>query len=136
MAIDLKTKSIYSFEVYPVPILGSSFFGVTVLVGSMTEEVARAQGFNTAEMHAQVYPFIPAEVGCPDDPSAYDYALIKTQTGEKAILGIPWIKESSIQLITSQQLRMVVDSVSTEDIQKIRNAMASMGFNNVTYSVG
>ncbi len=136
MTVELKTKSIYSFEVYPVPVLGNSFFGVTVLISSMTEEVARAQGFNTAEMHAQVYPFIPAEVGCPDDPAAYEYALIKTQTGAKAFIGLPWIKESSLQLITSQQLRMVVDSVNAEDVQKIRNAMAQMGFNNVTYSVG
>ena len=134
MAVELKNKGIYSFEVYAAPILGSSFANVTVL-SSMTEEIARSSGFATAEMHAQVFPFLPAEANCPDDPTAYDYVLIKTLTGQKAFLGLPWIKASSIIQVDGQTLTMSSEGLTASDVTKIRAAMAQMGYNGFTYNL-
>lgn len=125
--------AMYSFEVYAPSILTSSFKNV-VAEGVLREAQAKQLGLDTRAMHARVFPYLPS--GTPNDPSAYNYALFRTLTGETTILGIPWIRDSTVSLIDAQTLSIKIGNVdATKDIPIIRNALSQLGYNQVDISV-
>ena len=126
-----KNRAVYSFDVYPVAILGASFANVTVM-GTIDEATAREK-LATAEIHAQVYPFLPS--GTPDDPTAYDYLRFKTLTGETVTIGIPWIKPESVVLVDAKTLDITVGQVKSEDVTIIRNLLVQAGYKNLAMNL-
>lgn len=114
----------YSFNVYPVSLLGDDFKNVTVL---------SVLGYQTARMfadvdaiHANVYPYLPA--GSPSDPSTIDYVQLKTASGEQVILGIPWINEDTIELKESGRMSVLIEDVGSVDVARVRAALAQNGY--------
>lgn len=128
--INFKPGSMYSFNVWPVAILGTSFANVTVL-STMTEEAARRRGEGTAEKHAQIYPLIPADKRPPDDPASYMYVEVKTLTGEITIIGMAAIDASSVVLIDSQTAIVTIGDVTSADVLIIRNILAQANYRNI-----
>jgi len=125
MAAPFEIDSVYSFDLWPAAVLGSSHKNVTCM-GVMTERSAIRLGCNTRELHAQVYSSLPA--GTPNNPAAYSYAEFKTELGVSFIVGIPWIKEASIQKILSRSYNVKVGNTTAEDLPRLRNALLTSGF--------
>lgn len=132
MSSPFDIKSVYSFDVYPSSILGTSFQNVTIL-SIMDYETALSMGVDVAATHVNVYPFLPN--GTPDDPAATDYVRIQTASGAKTILGMSWINLSTIESITARIATVVIDGVTGADITNISNALVQNGFNNFTINL-
>ena len=129
--LNLQIRSVYNFEVYPVPILGNNFKGVTVL--ALMDRETAAKEMDPQAMHINVYPYLPA--GTPNDPNGYDYVKIKTTANIVTILGLAWIKPESVQLVSSQTVTVKIGNVSANDIPRIRNALVQNGYNALDLSI-
>lgn len=124
-------RSVYSFDVYPIPILGNNFKNVTVLA-VMDFETANRE-FDAVSQHINLYPYLPS--GSPNKPDGYDYVKIKTTAGIITILGIAWIKAESIQLVESRTAQVTIGDITASDLARIRNALVSNGFNNLKIEI-
>lgn len=125
--MDLQLKRTYNFDVYPVSLLGNIFKGVTVLA-VMDDETAN-QYIDTQAMHVQVYPSLP--VGSPNRPRDYSFVKLRLANGSTTIIGVPWIKDSTIQEITSSVIRAVISGATPSDLAKVRNCLVQNGFSNI-----
>lgn len=80
-------------------------------------------------MHINVYPFLPA--GTPNNPADYAYLKILTASGQETAIGIPWIKETSIQEVSYKKAIVEIEPVALEDAGRITAALIKNGFPNV-----
>ena len=129
--MNFNLKGVYSFNVYPVAILGTAFKNVTVM-GIIDQETANAAGFDTVAEHAAVYATLPT--GTPNDPSAYNYLKVRLPSGTTKILGLPWIIESSIQVVNLGTFTVKIANESANDQQAVIDALTANGFSVVDIS--
>lgn len=134
MSYNYKTRTTYSFSVYPSDLFGTDF-GQCQLVAIMDPDSAIRAGLDIYAKHLQVKPSIPESVGMPNDPKQYDYVQFKLPSGARVILGMPWIDESTIQVVEYQIITAVIQGKTAQDVGLIRQALAMNGFNNVTITV-
>jgi hypothetical protein len=127
MTTAFRNRAVYSFDTWAPAILGSTYQNVTVCA-IFDEETAQAQGLNTKQIHASVFSSLP--LGTPNDSSAYDYIQVKTESGEKTIFGIAWLKETSIQEITLDSFDIRVSRITASDLPRLRNALFTSGFDS------
>lgn len=131
MAVNLQIRQVYSFEVYPVAILGNNYRNATV-VAVMDRETANKE-IDTQALHVSLYPYLPP--GTPNDPNGYDYVKIKMPSGETTVLGIAWIKPETVQLVESRVVTVKIANVSASDIVRIKNALVQNGFTSINVSI-
>lgn len=131
MAVNFQIRGVYSFEVYPVAILGGDFKNVTIL-SIMDRETANRE-IDTQALHVNLYPYLP--VSTPNNPNGYDYIKIKTSTGQTTILGIAWINLETITLVESRVITVKIGNVSAADTARVRNALAQNGFTVTDISI-
>lgn len=117
-----------SFEVYPSLILGNNFNNVKVM-GIIDADTARMLGLDAPVMHANVYPTLPA--GTVDIYDEYLYIRVKHSNGEQSILGLPWIKTSSVNVLDYTNVILKVGNVNPGDAERIVQALASNGFHEI-----
>lgn len=128
MPITFTPRSKYDFEVYPSSLLGTDFKNVTI-EGTITPELAQRE-IDIFAQHRQFYPMLPNTT--PDDATAYDYVVIRTQGGIRRILGLAWIDENTITLVESRTMVITIPNTKTGDVSAVRNALAANGFQNAT----
>jgi len=121
---NFRLKQTYTFNVLPTAILGNSFNNVTV-VAIMDQEQANKE-IDTQALHAQVFPYLPAN--SIDRADAYDYIKIKFPSGTTTVLGVPWIDESSVREIVSTVFSVKIFNATPTDITRLRNALSQNGF--------
>jgi hypothetical protein len=126
MSYPFELRKKYSFDVYPVALLGNDFKNCTIL--SIMDHDQAVREIDTAALHVQFFPFLPD--GTPNRAQDYDYVKIKTLSGNTTILGMAWINLSTVVLVTSIQLRVTLDNVTTSDIAKLTNALSQNGFSD------
>jgi len=122
----LNVGNTVSFQVYPSVFLGTQFKDV-VVQSIINAETARLLGFDFVSMHANVYPTLPAGQ-VPDNPTQYNYLLVKMPAGQMQIVGIPWIDESTITSRVSTSVYLEVPGAGTTNVQAIITALAANGF--------
>ncbi len=128
---NFRLKQTYSFNVFPVPILGNSFSNVTV-VAIMDQEQANKE-IDTNALHTQIYPYLPANSGIR--PDSFDYVKIKFPSGATTILAVPWIDEASVVETTNTVFDVKITGVVPADVDRLRNALLQNGFNDFTIKV-
>lgn len=116
----------FSFEVYPLAVLGNSFKNVR-LEGILNARLAANSGYDIVSLHAQVYPTLP-EGTTPNDPYQYNYAHIRHESGEYAIIGIPWIRQDTIEITTGGRVTLVFEDKTPEDVNRMLLALSSNGY--------
>ena len=129
---NFQLKQTYSFNVYPVPVLGNSFKNVTV--SAIMDRDQANKEIDTAALHAQIFPYLPA--GTPNRADGYDYVKIKFPSGATTVLGLAWIVEDSVEQMTSSVINVKIANVSASDVTRVRNALVQNGFNAIEISVG
>jgi hypothetical protein len=122
--MNLQTSGIFSFEVYPFALYGTRFKNVKVL-SDLDPKTAQSLGLDIRARHAQVYGSLPAIV--PNDPTKYNYWLLELPSGEREIIGKPWVKEDTVQVVTLGKHFIEIDNSSSADRQKILNALTANG---------
>ena len=117
----------YSFEVYPISILGNEYKNV-IMLGIVNPAIAQ-RFLDIDAVHNQVYPYLPK--GTRDDPRAYDYVMIRTVSGEITVLGIPWINHDTVVEVESSTMIVEIMDVSSSDMDKVRDALILNGYNKI-----
>lgn len=113
-----------SFEVYPAAVLGARFDNVKVM-GVFDKDTAR-MWIDPDAMHVNVYPTLPEST--PDDPSQYQFVKLKHSNGHITILGVPWIREDTIEISQRGTLTLSVKDVGPVDKDRIVRALAANGY--------
>lgn len=129
----LVIKSIVSFSVYPTAVLNSQFKNVKVL-GIIDSTMARDLGTGVDELHANVFSSLPG--GTPNDPDAYLYVRVEFANGSRKILGLPWIKESSIVVSNYTVINAKISGVKPSDWDQILALLGSNGYDQVELTAG
>lgn len=125
---DFDLGSTVSFDVWPEGILGTGFKRMKVM-GFLDADSARNY-IDPVSMHANVFPTLP-EGSAPDDPYDYHYVKLKMVDGGITCVGLPWIKAASIEVHESNTLKLTIENISTEDIERVKTALAANGFRAV-----
>lgn len=116
----------FSFEVYPTAILGNNFRDVR-LEGIISARTAASYGVDIEALHANVYPSLPPGTA-PNDPFQYNYIRIQYPSGELAVLGIPWIRQETIQISTGGRVTLAFEDKTQADLDRILLALSSNGY--------
>ncbi len=122
---DVNLNQVFSFEVYPTNVIGNNFRNVR-LEGIFNAKGAMAFGMDVEAMHAAIYPALPA--GVPNNPFDYDYIRIQFPNGEYTMIGIPWIRQETIQISTAGQVVLVFENKTDVDIERMVNALSANGY--------
>lgn len=125
MATNFQLGKTYSFNVYGGHLMTETFKNTTVLA-ILDYDSARAF-LDLLQMHRQLWAFIPNGLA-PNDPAQYNYLKLRMANGDTTVVGIPWINDSSVELVTSQTAVVTIDGVSAMDLTRIRNALVQNGF--------
>ena len=128
---DLTGKTV-SFQLYPSSIITDDFTNVKV-IGITTYEGASGE-MSAAQQHALVYATLPE--GTTNDYRLYNYALIKTQSGKITAIGLPWVKDDSIQVIGSTDLVVTIRNKTPEDITNLHKVLMENNFTDFAITVG
>lgn len=129
MGYDLLIKGATVDFIVEAPEILTSGFTNTFINGVIDMDTAQALGLDVRAKHEALYPLIKNK-GYADDPASYGYVRVTKENGSTTILGIPWIKESSI--VAKQRNRITVDipDVGTNDIALVKAALESNGYPN------
>lgn len=130
MTTQYQIGSTYSFGVYPVAQLGNNFQNVKVLA-MLDATTVQQLGVDIWAMHKNIYPSLPA--GTPNDPTQYQYLRIKLQSGASTIIAIPWINDSTVELVNAQTLDVKIYNVDPATwIPRVQLILAQAGLTNVS----
>jgi len=122
---EIEIFSVVSFEVYPQQLLGDGFNNVKIM-GLIDAETAM-RWIDPVAMHAAVYPSLPT--GAINAYDQYLYVKLLLNNGQTSVIGLPWIKKHSYQLVTGTTMQVTVENVNPSDEPRLRAALASNGFN-------
>ena len=120
----LPVNALVSFELYPSQIIGVGYQNAKV-IGIFDAETA-GSWIDTVAMHAQVSPFLPA--GVPNSHDAYSYVRLLLPSGEKTVIGIPWIRDNTLVVVDSRRLQIIIDNVAVADLPRIQLALSANNF--------
>ncbi len=120
-----KLGDVLTFQTYAPAVLGNQFQNVVALelIGA---ETARIYNFDAYATHANVYPLLPTG-SAVNDARKYRYLVVQDTSGQKRVVGLPWIVESSLTVQTLQQAVVTIPNVRTEDLLVIRQAIVAQG---------
>lgn len=112
----------YNFVVYPT-VLGTF---KNVKIEGFVDYATAGNYIDVPAMHANVFGSIPTGL-CPNDPRQYNYLLIRLSNGTQTAIGLPWISESTIELVESKRCIIVLEDESSERASILRSALAAVG---------
>lgn len=116
----------FSFEVYPVAVLGNAYKDVR-LEAIVSARTAASYGVDIQALHANVYPSLPPG-STPNDPFQYNYVRIEHVSGEFEVIGIPWIRQETIEISAGGKITIVFNDKTSSDLDHILLALSSNGY--------
>jgi hypothetical protein len=119
-------KKLYNFTLYPAAFLGTDWNNV--LVQAIVDYETILTFADVTALHEQVKPLLPSDV--PNDPSKYDWMIVRTANGTKSYLGIPWVNAATIEEVSKSRVEILIDDVDSSSIDNIRQMLAQNGYNN------
>jgi hypothetical protein len=84
-------------------------------------------------IHIQVYPYLPE--GTPDSAFNYSYLKVITAEGKEKVYGLPWIDESTIELVDTTNIEVILKGRGEGDVALLRQALLSNGFDAFTITI-
>ncbi len=117
--------AIVSFDLHPAQIIGASHKNAKVLA-IVDGDTAQSLGYDVRALHAAVYPTLPQ--GTPNRYNAYSYALLLLGSKQKTVVGLPWIKENSLQRVSVGRLQVILEGMSEQDHTRLVKALSANGF--------
>lgn len=121
----IKIGETVSFQTHAPSVLGNNFKNIkveAVILGSQ----ARLFGVDVVQKHSNVRAFLPE--GYPTNPLAYEFLVGTNDQGVQIVVGLPWIKESTIESLIKSDVRLRIKNAGAGHIPLIRSALAANGF--------
>lgn len=116
-----------SFELRVSSVLGQNYDHVKV-VGIVPANACHYFGSDVYAIHEQVFKLLP-DGSVKNDPESYQYILVEDLNGQKRVIGLPWINESTIKVHLRKVAVFTVPDIKQEDVVKIRDVIARYGYN-------
>lgn len=129
----LVVGNVVSFDVYPTAVLGNNFRNVRIDAILDAETTRYVNGYDAPAIHAMVYPTLPA--GVPDNYTRYSYLKITHPNGQVAVIGIPYINESTITSKTVNTISLTIKDVGPSDVAIVTQALAGAGYKVATIDI-
>lgn len=124
----LPLNATVSFDYYPSQILGSGVVRAKVLAW-MDADTAKFFGIDPIALHANVYPLLP-----PSTPNRYDgypYVKLKLENGDVTAVGVPWIRDDTLVILTQTRARFTLENVTPDQITTALQALSANGLTAV-----
>lgn len=119
----LQVGNKYTFQTYAPQYLGNfTNVEVVALVGFTSTAIF---GVDVVAKHRYIVSDVP---GLVDDPSKYNYVVIRKLDGTTDVLGVPWINQDTIEATSSVKAVVEVLDVSAGKLNDIKRALSSNGF--------
>lgn len=137
-SLPLNIGNSYTFNTIAPAILQSTYIDAE-LVARGDYNVAQQYG-NIFNLHQAIYPILISNEGgesiYPNNAEAYEYFIFKLPSNIFVALQSSWIIANSIQEIQSLSLNLTVNSLqSYTDVTRILNAIATLGYTDISSSV-
>jgi hypothetical protein len=133
MAYNFAIGQTYSFNVYPSNLLGADWDNVKVSSIMSYEDAMKEE--DVTSLHIQFYPYFGPPTNTPNDPASYLYIRVKTQNGNSQILGVAWIDDATVTLVTAQTITATISNVTPQDVPKVQAILAANGYNFVAVAI-
>jgi hypothetical protein len=120
---ELRNGQTVTFKLH-TKLLPDIYSRVTVL-GVVAHSLAAAMsGDDVDAIHSNIYSTLPS--GTPKNATDYDYLIVRTATGERKAVGVPWIIEP-VTVVDQQGLRIIIPKASSADAEMIVRDLNSRG---------
>ena len=85
---------------------------------------------NAAVNHSNIYPTLPAATKekVLDNHLSYNYVALETNPGTIIYIGIPWISDSSLVLLTNRMLSVPILNFKEENYDRLRKVLRGAGY--------
>ncbi len=115
-----------SFQLVASGIVDTSFSRVQVQ-GRVTFDIASSINPEIANMHYALYPYFKDAVGNVDVPSAYEYLLVRLPNNTLEAVGIPWILDSSFQVVGDQTATITITGYQDKYTSPLKDLLGNLG---------
>lgn len=114
------------FKLIETGIMNSTFKNCTYQ-GETSYAVAIAVSPEINDLHNAFFPYF--KEGYPDvkKPSDYNYILLTLSNGNSTAVGIPWILESTFQIVTNQECAIKIHNYRGLMEAPIRDLLKNLG---------
>lgn len=125
---DIKVGDVLTFDVHAHQLLGNreSFTQVKVL-GILSGSIATTMGYDVAALHANIYSVLDSST-VTNDYNSYDYLLISNRNGSRSVIGLPWIREETIDTDGDRSLILEFHGITEAQVQGMLTALSAHGF--------
>jgi hypothetical protein len=136
--LPLNVGNSYTFNTIAPAILQGTYINAKLIAkGDYTVATSYA---NVNTLHNAIYPILINGATnlsiYPNDPQAYEYYVFKLPSNIYVVLQSSWIVAASIQLVESLSLNITVNQLTSySDVTRILNAIATLGYTNITSNV-
>lgn len=120
--------NVISFDVYPSNYLGT--FSHVRVEGVLSYDTAVRNGFDPVALHVRVSPTLPDDA--PNNARDYSYVVVRDRNNQIALIGLPWIKESTLIVHTNYTAEITVEGLSMGDDVRLRQVLHQNGFHQVS----
>lgn len=127
MPYPVEVKKVYDLEIYPITVIPGDYTGLTVL-GIIDSDTARLIADIDA-LHKAAFPHLPS--GSVDDANSYDYIKVRLNNGNVTVLSFGWINQATIVEKSNTKIYVVIDDVSSSDMDRVRECLTMNGFTKI-----
>lgn len=121
------TGDVVSFKLVHPGILSDAYTNVTLDAGNVSYNVARMISPEISSQHANLYPYFKDKAGIPDDFTAYQYVIIVAEGGSLQAIGVPWIDESSYNIVDTKVCNIVINNYQIVWGSAIKDTLNNLG---------
>lgn len=121
-------NGVVSFDLYPSALLGTGYKNAKVL-GIVDSESCKYFGVDPQAQHVAVYPTLPS--GTPNAANQYPWLKLQLASGNITAIGLPWIVDSSFEVVSSASMRFTVAGVAPGQQNRILEALSAIGYTAV-----
>lgn len=125
--IKLTTGSTVSFRMVDTTLIAKNFNNVKVLTGDAVYEIARGIDPELQTHHEALFPYFKDKVDNVNSPTVYNYAIVQLQNGTVVPVGLPWIDETTLQVIDTQRASIEITNFRVEWEDPIRDLLNNLG---------
>lgn len=77
--------------------------------------------------HNNLFPYFKNKVNGVEDPSVYNYIVLKLPNGSPEVIGVPWIQDSTFKFIEGVRRVVTIENWRQEWDAPMRTFYASLG---------
>lgn len=118
LSLDL-AESVVNFNTYAPDLLGNNF--QRVQIKGFLDHKSAFQYIDVPAKHANVFPYLPP--GTPNDFTKYLYVKVQFPNGKEDVLGVPWINQSTLQVVEETTFLITIRGKQPSDEAAIRTML-------------